>query len=161
MMQTDLKAFALLMAKLETAFSEVATKERIAVYFEQLSDLSIEQVRSAVNFILNTREWKGFPTIGEIKSATLGSMRDKATYAWGELIRQRYHLKSVFEDPLIPEVTRVAFGTIDDFYGAENRNEASDRKHFIETYVLVANLKEVNKEKKRLPEGQSGELMRR
>lgn len=153
MQEDDLKKFAVLMAKFEIAFSEQITKEKMTLYFDYLDDLTIAQIGQAVDYLIERRERRGIPTIAEIRSATLGAIEYKAVQAWGELLNQKFQLEKSFEDRLIPEVTRIAFGSLDAFYSGEERNEMADRAHFLRAYKLIANLKEAQEGKrKRLPE---------
>ena len=154
----DKKEFAFLMAKLETAFFESVSKVTVALYFDCLSDLSIKQITRAIDYLIDKRERRGFPPIGEIKSATLGSMEYKAIKAWGELLDKTYKEK-VFKDSLIYEVATVAFGSIENFYTGDTRNEMADRAHFIRAYKLIANLKEAQKDRKKLREGKAEGLL--
>ena len=144
------KEFALLMAKLEAAFFETIPKETVALYVEYLNDLSMNQIKRAVDYLIDKRERRGFPAIAEIRSATLGSVEHEAVQAWGEVLRKTYDLDKTFEDPLIPEVAKVAFGGLENFYAGDTRNEMADRAHFIRTYKLIANLKEAQEGRKRL-----------
>lgn len=148
------KGFALLMAKLETAFSEMIPKEKVALYFDYLDDLSIEQISRAIDHLIKTRERQGFPKIGEIRSATLGSMEYKAVQAWGELIGQVGRPGKNFNDNLIPEVAKIAFGSLENFYSNDSKGDMADRAYFIKAYQLTANLKEAQKERKRLMKGE-------
>ena len=110
MKNQDKKGFALLMAKLETAFFETISKETVTLYFDYLDDLSIGQISRAVDFILTKREKRGFPSIAEIRKASLGSMEHRAVEAWGELIGQTHHIEKTFKDPLVKEVAKVVGG---------------------------------------------------
>ncbi len=141
--------FAFLMAKLETVFFESISKESVILYFEYLNDLSINQIERAVDYLIKTRERRGFPAIAEIRTATLGSIEHKAVQAWGELLAQTYKDK-IFNDSLIDEVATVAFGSLREFYSLTTRNEMADRAHFIRTYKLIANLKEAQEGRKKL-----------
>ncbi len=146
----DRKEFALLMAKLETTFFEAVSKETVALYFEYLNDLSISQIKRAVDYLVDKRERRGFPAIAEIRAATLGSSEYDAVQAWGEILGKTYDLGKTFEDPLIPEVAKVAFGGLESFYAGDKRNEMADRAHFIKAYKLIANLKEAQEGRKSL-----------
>ena len=159
MNREDKKEFALLMAKLEIAFFETPSKVTVALYFDCLSDLAIEQIKRAVDYLIERRERKGFPLIGEIKSATLGSIEYRAIEAWGELLNATYDLEKTFKDSLIPEVARVAFGSTKEFYAGDKRNEMADRAHFIRAYKLIANLKEARKERGRLKQKETKGLL--
>jgi len=138
----DKKKFALLMAKLETAFFESIQKETVALYFDYLNDLAIEQINRAVDYLIDKRDKRGFPAIAEIRAATLGSTEYRAVEAWGQLLSGTYDLNKKYTDALIPEVAKVAFGGIKNFYAGDARNEMADRAHFIRAYKLIANLKE-------------------
>ncbi len=139
--------FAFLMAKLETVFFESISKESVILYFEYLNDLSINQIGRAVDHLVKTREKRGFPAIAEIRSATLGSIEYKAVQAWGELLDQTYKDK-IFGDSIIPEVAKTAFGSMEEFYKGDTKNEMADRAHFIRTYKLIANLKEAQRDRR-------------
>ena len=141
--------FAFLMAKLETVFFESISKESVILYFEYLNDLSINQVERAVDYLIKTREKRGFPAIAEIRAATLGSVEYKAIQAWGEVVKKTYGDK-IFNDDLIDKVMTVAFGSIGNFYSGDMKNEMADRAHFIRTYKLIANLKEAQEGRKKL-----------
>lgn len=141
--------FAFLMAKLETVFFESISKESVILYFEYLNDLSINQVERAVDYLIKTREKRGFPAIAEIRAATLGSVEYKAVQAWGEVVKKTYGDK-IFNDDLIDKVMAVAFGSIETFYSGDMKNEMADRAHFIRTYKLIANLKEAQEGRKKL-----------
>ena len=144
------KKFALLMAKLETAFFETISKESVALYVDYLDDLTIDQIKRAVDYLIEKRDKKGFPTIAEIRSATLGSTEYKAVQAWGLLLASTWQLNKTYKDPLIKEVTRVAFGSVKEFFAGDTKNEMADRAHFIRTYKLIANLKEAQEGRKML-----------
>lgn len=154
----DKEQFAFLMAKLETAFFESISKETVALYFDYLNDLSIDQIKRAVDYLIEKREKRGFPSIAEIRSATLGSIEYKAIQAWGELLSQAYGDK-IFNDSLIPEVAKVAFGSMEEFYKGDTKNEMADRAHFIRAYKLIANLREAQEGRRRLGKGKTRELL--
>lgn len=151
--------FALLMAKLETAFFETIPKETVALYSDYLNDLSINQIKRAVDYLIDKRERRGFPAIAEIRSATLGSSEYEAVQAWGEILRRTYNIDKTFKDPLIPEVAKVAFGGLESFYAGDTRNEMADRAHFIRTYKLIANLKEAQEGRKMLKQKEAKGLL--
>lgn len=153
------EGFAFWMAKLETAFFESISKETVALYFDYLNDLSVEQIRRAIDYLIERREKRGFPSIAEIRSATLGSTEYKAVQAWGELLDQTYKDK-IFNDSIIPEVAKTAFGSMEEFYKGDIKNEMADRAHFIRTYKLIANLKEAQEGRKKLREGKIKGLLK-
>ena len=155
----DKKEFALLMAKLETAFFETTSKEAVALYFEYLNDLSIDQIKRAADYLIEKREKRGFPAIAEIRSATLGSVEYRAVEAWGQLLSGTYKLNKEYADTLVPEVAKTAFGSIKEFYAADTKNEMADRAHFIRAYKLIANLREAQEGRKRLKQKETKGLL--
>lgn len=155
MNHNDLKRFSILIAVLQETFipNKPLSKERIQIYFDFLSDLSITQIEGAVSYIIKNKIIPTFPTIGEIRTATLGSMEHKAVKAWGELLKNTYNINKEFKDSLVPKVAKIAFGRLENFYEGDPRNEMADRAHFIKTYQLIANLEEAQKEKKKALKG--------
>lgn len=147
----DLKRFSILIAVLQEIFipNKPLSKERIQIYFDFLSDLSITQIEGAVSYIIKNKIIPTFPTIGEIRTATLGSMEHRAVKAWGELLDKTYNINKKFKDSLVLKVARIAFGRLENFYEGNPRNEMADRAHFIRTFQLIANLEEAKKEKKK------------
>ena len=150
--------FAFLMAKLETAFFESISKVTVALYFDYLNDLSINQITRAVDYLIKKREKRGFPAIAEIRAATLGSVEYKAVQAWGSLLASTWDLNKTYKDPLIKEVTKVAFGSEKEFFAGDTKNGMADRAHFIRTYKLLANLKEAREGRKMLGKKMAKEL---
>lgn len=148
MKNNEKEKFAFLMAKIETAFFEKMAKETVALYFDYLDDLSIDQISRAINFLIENRDRRGLPTIAEIRKATLGSMEIKAVKAWGELLDATHFKKEEdYKDSLISEVAKVAFGSLNNYFNGDNRNDMADRAHFIKTYQLISNLKEAQKDR--------------
>lgn len=159
MILKDRKYFAFLMAQLETAFFESISKEAVALYVDFLNDLSIDQIKRAVDYLIERREKKGFPTIAEIRSATLGSVEYRAVEAWGQLLSGTYKLNKEYTDTLIPKVVKTAFGSIREFYSGDTKNEMADRAHFIRAYKLISNLKEAREGRKRLKQKETKGLL--
>jgi hypothetical protein len=80
MNKNDEIEFASLMAGMSEAFGLNNSKTKIDIYFEQLKDFSIEQVKRAVAIALRTLKF--FPKIAELRELIEGSSDDKATIAW-------------------------------------------------------------------------------
>lgn len=145
MNQNDRKKFALLMAKLETAFpGEIITREKTALYFDYLDDLAIGQISRAVDFIIQTRTDPRFPLIGQIREATLGSVDNKAMEAWSTMKNLTSWTKL---DPFLKRVIETAFGSVENYLNGMQQDDTYDRPHFLRAFKLLYNLKEVQKEK--------------
>lgn len=88
MTSNDFEAFARNMLVLSTAFNEPLDEKgvRADAYFEALSDLSIEQVNSAVRLAL--RSCKFFPKPVELRELIGGAPDANADAAWGEIQRE-------------------------------------------------------------------------
>ena len=154
MQQNEFKEFGILIGKLSAAFCKTVDKGTVAIYFECLDDLSINQIEGAVKYIIKNRKEDGFPKVAEIRSVTLGSVEYRAVAAWGELVSQTYHIEKTFKDPLVEKIAQVAFGGLSNFYSGNERNDMADRPHFIRIYQLIANLREANADRKKLERGE-------
>ncbi len=142
MQHQDRPRFANLMKAIGETFGNAApSKEKMELYFKVLSDLSIEQVESAVYFILNTRTITStFPVPGEIRAALSGG-KSAAMIALDKAERavERYGVYEsvVFDDPVIHMVI-AAMGGWKHFccpseYG-DNQEWHWKQKQFIELY---------------------------
>jgi len=86
MKKQDLKRFLNAMAAMEQNFFTECSEEKTKLYFNMLSDLSIEEFEAAVYKIINESLYRSFPTIGMIRQALYGSIEDQATIAWYKVI---------------------------------------------------------------------------
>ncbi|MCK9600342.1 MAG: hypothetical protein M0R06_14955, partial [Sphaerochaeta sp.] len=72
----DHRAFLTLMLILQTLFDkESVSEQKLDLYFEYLSDLSLSEIKQAVDAIVSTRRYSTFPSIAEIRESALG-LRD-------------------------------------------------------------------------------------
>lgn len=109
MTQNDFLQFGELMAVLGEAFSKEPSAYKIEIYFRALKDLSIEEIKTAVDNIIKTRTITGtFPLVSEIREAVNGNIDDKAVIAISKIedaIRSiGAYSNVVFDDPLIHAV---------------------------------------------------------
>ena len=142
MRQEDLKEFSVMMATLEEMFSDVPiSKEKVALYFNLLKDLKIEQIRGGILKVLMTRRYHNLPKVAEIRDAALGAIEDKAILAWNEVMSRSWGATDPkFEDPIVKEVIDKAFGGWTAFL---SENHPGDRKHFLECYRIYKREKEM------------------
>jgi len=156
--EDDLK-FGILMASLGNAFNRKIEKDQITIYFNFLDDLSIQQLERAIEWTIKTNT--RFPSISEIRSATLESVDLKAFMAWSEVLKLggKYSSMPKFRDPIIPAVINHCFGGWENFNWYQQPNDyvlGQDRRHFITAYKLFHNQKERkaldSKQPKRLKE---------
>lgn len=142
MNKNDYRNFAVLMATLESCFDKEVSKEKIKLYFSFLDDLSIQQVKRSIHWILKTNKY--FPTISDIRTASLESIESKAFKAWAEVFKigGKYSTLPKFKDPVIVMVINQAFGGWEKFCWYKELDEftkGQDRRHFIQAYKLFHN----------------------
>lgn len=86
------EAFAMLMQTMSEVFGEELSEQKMEIYFRFLEDLSLEQIRKAVAYILQRRVYKSFPTIAEIRQAIEAeedeAIKTRAELAWDNVLRQ-------------------------------------------------------------------------
>lgn len=154
MNKKDFVQFSKIMYGMAIAFESEIPEERLELYFSFLDDFSIDQFRRAAEFLIETRvetpKIRGFPSIAEIRTATLGSAELKAIQAWGKVMAKIGDVDHKFDDPLIARSMEMVFGNVENFYTGDPRSDMADRVHFIKAYQLLFNLEEVKKERKRL-----------
>lgn len=80
MIEADQKAFGQVIVVLAEAFGERLSPERLALYFNALSDLTLDLVNRAAEKA--ARECRFFPKPVELRELVLGSADDAATRAW-------------------------------------------------------------------------------
>lgn len=78
MKKIDFDRFVLGIGKLGEVFDSSVSKNKAEIYFEVLSDLSIEDFEKGINQILHDRVYSGFPKPAEIRQVCEGTKNDKA-----------------------------------------------------------------------------------
>jgi len=142
MTNKDYERFAIMMATLETCFDKVVSKEKIKLYYNFLDDLSIQQMDRAITWLLNTHKY--FPTISDIRTATLESVESLAFKAWATVYKVGGKLSHMPDtgDPVTEMVIDKAFGGWENFCWYKELDEftkSQDRRHFIQAYKLFHN----------------------
>ena len=114
MEQKDFKKFTFAMAGLEENFDSECSNAKVKLYFTMLSDISVEQVESAIQNILRESVYSKFPTIGAIRQAALGSTDERAVLAWRKVFRAVQcvgQYRSIhFDEPVIHSVIQLMGG---------------------------------------------------
>lgn len=142
MNKKDYKEFAGLMASLAQNFESECPITKMKLYFNFLSDLTIEQLKSAAQKIINESIYPKFPTIGAIRQATLGSTDEQVVLAWRKTYRAIIIVGSgrsiQFDDPVIHSTIETMGGWE---YVCSIKEKELDwkRKEFIETYKALSN----------------------
>lgn len=104
----DRERFAMCMAAMAEAFSQVVSDIKGDIYYKALSDIPIEAIERAVWSIINTRTTATFPKVAEIREAVSGKVEDSAMLALSKVekaVREVGGYSSVvFDDPVIHAV---------------------------------------------------------
>jgi len=137
--EREYQQFLTLMLILQTIFDRDAVSEqKLDLYFEYLSDLSLTELKRGVDAIVSTR--RHFPTVAEIREAALGLQGERvesaALDAWHRANIALIAGRPV-DDPALNEAVRLAFGGWGGFGQAEPNNEFV-KKRFIECYRTAA-----------------------
>lgn len=141
MTDADRLAFAKVMALLQEIFvpGKPISKEKVKIYFEILSPHPIDDICRAAESIIKTKIISTFPLPFEFL-AVLGegtkedNIELRTLRAWNEACSAIHLVEDKHEEPLLNEAVRVAFGGWRRFGETDPKNEAFDRKHFIECF---------------------------
>lgn len=145
MKHEDFDAFGVFMSMLQETFSpdKPISKERTKIYFEILSDISIESLELAIKDLMKTRQYPTFPLPREIREAAGFNLDDHIELRALGAFRQACELvypardpghKIEAEDLLIEKTIYLCFGGWDHFADTDPKDETWDRKHFVEIY---------------------------
>jgi len=145
MNKNDKNSFAELMAALSLSTSKEVSKEKIDLYFNFLKDLSIKDIKMAIENIVRTDQYSAFPTIGKIRSFIEGEDEEKleheANAAWSKVCKLAWNVCDEWEksgDYMLDESIRIAFGSWKHFGETDPNFEGPDRKHFLSCYKGIA-----------------------
>ena len=123
--------FANLMNTLGIVFGETITKERVAVYYEHLSDFPIAEIEMGIKRIIRERKYNKLPTIAGIIEKITGTTEEFAIKAWAELSQKFTKTASM------PEFENVEITTvINDYMGGWNKVFYFDQPTFWEEQKL-------------------------
>jgi len=154
MKQEDLKRFGVLMSVLQETFSpeKPISKERTKIYFEILKDIPIENIELGIQKLMKKKRYPIFPLPVEIREAAGFVEEDdlelNALEAFREACALIYSyqpgMKLISENPHIDRTIYLCFGGWESFAETDPKNEAWDRKHFVEIYkkILLVDQKE-------------------
>ena len=138
----DHRAFLTLMLILQTLFDkEAVSEQKLELYFEYLSDLSLSEIKQAVDSIASTRRYSTFPSIAEIRESALGlrdaQVDEAALAAWNRANVALITGRPVTDDPVLIEAIRLAFGGWGGFGETEPGNNFV-KKRFLDCYKIAA-----------------------
>jgi hypothetical protein len=141
----DKKRFAILMAKLATAFENNGIMtDRVAFYWAYLKHIPMADLERAAEEIIHERKINCLPTIAEIeeKATRTGEneLNRRALAAWrgaNEMIITGARAG----DEVLDESVRIAFGSWERFGGCNPEQDGYDRSHFTRVYKDVARRK--------------------
>lgn len=123
MKQTDLREFTGIMDDLAEMLGGDMSPRKYELYFAALSDLDIQDIRTAANHIANTATF--FPKPVDFRNAINGNQDEAAIAAWGKVLKAKSkagQYQSVkFDDPVIHSVIKLMGG-----WGALCRLEGHD-----------------------------------
>lgn len=140
--ERDYERFGHAMTMTAEAYGIQFTPQRVAIYFEDLRDLEIDDVVRALGERRRASEF--FPTIASLRAAVLGDVKDQATLAWDRYVAAVRHIGSYesvdFGDPVM-HATIVALGgwagqalRLPDPTGEGAESFGYQRHEFIERY---------------------------
>lgn len=151
--ELDYQRFATAIAQTAEAYGTQLTPQRIAVYFDDLRDLDVDQVVRA--FSRHRAAGEFFPTVAALRTLVLGDPEDRAVLAWERFVTAvRYHgaYASVdFQDPVLHACIDAMGGwasaaaalldpTTTDEHGRSQAQEVGYQRHaFIGRYRAFSN----------------------
>ncbi len=150
----DFKRFGIFMLGLQETFSpdKPISKQRTKIYFEVLKDIPIENIELGIEELMKKKKYPLFPLPREIREAAGFVEEDdlelSALMAFREACELVHHF--VFEkelhpkDPYVKETVYLCFGGWENFTCIDPKNDAFDRKHFVEVYkrLIVSDKKD-------------------
>lgn len=143
----DQKRFAAAMMALGEAFDKRPSPQKVELYWQMLSDLTIEQVEAACKRLIQTRTLTGtFPLVAEIRNlaGNSDSLEEQALLAWDKFFWAFRHvgegMSVAFDDPVITQVVLSWAGgwvRLNDLDWRLDRVEWR-RREFLELYKVMA-----------------------
>jgi hypothetical protein len=108
----DRPGFLQVMCALGEAFDTQISDSRLEIYFQALSDLTLDQVREAAR--AHVQLSKFFPKPVELREAVSGRIEDRADEAWAQLVtlvrRVGYTGKPQWPDPVLERTAKELYG---------------------------------------------------
>ncbi len=143
-----LREFTDTMRVLEASTSKMFTEQQAFVWFELLSDLTVDQLRRGVIETIKTHQFSGWPPVGVIRKNAIGGVQvttlevdHRAQLAWSrvvEAIRDHGGYRTVqFDDPITHAAIRAAAGSWLALCNTESENLHWTRTAFIAHYKAV------------------------
>jgi len=146
MNKSDHKDFAIIMARMAAAYQKEVSKMTAEVYFEELYDLPIDKIRTAVRHVCRTKKISTLPTIGEIRGFIVKDVEELALEAWHKanraILDAGIYVSVCFDDKVIHSVIDNEFGGWDKFCNLSREGESWDCKRFIRAYCIYSDRKD-------------------
>jgi len=140
----DFKRFGVFMLGLQETFSpdKPISKQRTKIYFEVLKDIPIENIELGIEELMKKKKYPLFPLPREIREAAGFVEEDALELSALTAFREACDLVHYFalekelhpKDPYVNEAIYLCFGGWENFTRTDPKNDAFDRKHFVEVY---------------------------
>lgn len=138
MTEKDIKPLAQMLDFLAEGIGAEMTAVRHRFYYSCLSDLDIQDIKSALNKISRTITMQIMPKPGEIRAAIEGNTEDKALLAWTVAQKNKNAWVSIkFEDKAIHGTVEAMGGWVKFCQMDDYKEEAWQMKDFIKMYKVV------------------------
>jgi hypothetical protein len=140
MQENDIGEFGKIILGLSEIFGGEMSPIAIDIYFNALSDFTIDEVSKGISSVVKSRVYNGMPKPAEIIEAISGSSNVQAITAWDEVltdIRKRGRLQGgKFDNPAIEQAIRVCGGW-EKICAGDEQDLQWVKKEFIEAYGAV------------------------
>ncbi|GAH37222.1 unnamed protein product [marine sediment metagenome] len=140
----DFKSFGVFMSVLQETFSpdKPISKERTKIYFESLKDIPIANIELGIKELMRKKRYSIFPLPVEIREAAGFVEEDDLELSALSAFREACDLVHYFalekelhpKDPYVNEAIYLCFGGWENFTRTDSKNDAWDKKHFVEVY---------------------------
>lgn len=131
--------FAKLMGLMALALDREPSAERTQIYWRYLKEYETKDLERAFDYIIKTRKFNDFPTIGAIRSVIEGEEDERlqleAMMAWEQACKTIIRSEYKHDDELINRAVRLAFGSWREFGMSD---DVQGRRKFMECYKLLA-----------------------
>jgi len=154
MKNSDKIKFGKMMALLQDIYvpGKPISSTKVQLYFDMLSEISIEELAVAIEQIIRTKKYATFPLIPEILEAIgIDKKEDdeaEILESWGRLMQDvdaqalyegltkadGTDTEVIIENEILKETVDVAFGSLWNYRNRNKETDAAHRRHFIDCY---------------------------
>lgn len=140
MQEQDKVRFQTVLTGLAEVFNTELNPLKLKMYFQALSDLSIEQIEGVAGGLINTATF--FPKPVDFRNALAGDVDTKAVMAWEKIMRAKSSVGSYgsvqFDDPVIHSVISMMGGWVAVCRMEEFDSEKWQRIEFEKSYKALS-----------------------